>query len=276
MPPLKNGRVPRVLATEYASYHDEVIDVLDSELVAAQQSRSRPLVLYDPMAGTAPLLLAERSGFTAYFNDLNSLHLYVNAAKTLKSYSAFRATGRAELTSFFRGIARDLDRCPPRPTDDWIEAAVLQRLKRAWEEGDRECEPIRTLVRAVLLIAVRGLSSFVRTENPTWLKPGGLRPCVPAREVFHAAVDRLGKFYSAVYENGGRLEGGTISITDYDASRSVPDSQVDVVVTSPAVSAIGSTGSSLRARALLPERRGRVAHKDRVPRDDSCACLSRV
>jgi hypothetical protein len=77
MPTLKNGHIPQVLATEYASYRDQVIDVLSSELEHAERSRSRPLVLYDPLAGTAPLLShAERRGYTAYFNDLNSLHLY--------------------------------------------------------------------------------------------------------------------------------------------------------------------------------------------------------
>ena len=94
MPKLKNGHVPQLLATEYASYNKEVIDQLCSELDKAERSQSRPVVLYDPMAGTAPLLpLAERRGYTAHFNDLNSLHLYVNAAKTLQSYRTYKKIG---------------------------------------------------------------------------------------------------------------------------------------------------------------------------------------
>jgi hypothetical protein len=68
MAKLKNGHIPQVLATEYASFRDDVIEKISSELIAIENSSTHPLVLYDPMAGTAPLIpLAEQRGYTAFF-----------------------------------------------------------------------------------------------------------------------------------------------------------------------------------------------------------------
>lgn len=200
MPTLKNGYIPQVLATEYASYRDGVIRKLTSELDDAEQSRSRPLVIYDPLAGTAPFLsLAERRGYTGYFNDLNSLHLYVNAAKTLSSYLTFKEIGPAKLLSILCGMASKLDRCPRTPTEEWIESPVLEKLKLAWKKSEKQRESIAVLTKAILLLAVRSFSSFVKTKNPTWLKPGGLRPRVSVEQAFRYAIDRLDLFYEHAY-----------------------------------------------------------------------------
>jgi hypothetical protein len=235
MPKLKNGHIPQVLATEYASYRDTVTRELSLKLADVEErSGSRPLVLYDPMAGTAPLLpLAERRGYTAQFNDLNSLHLYINAAKTLRSYRAFKNIGHNELLSIVCGIAPGLDRCRRTATEKWIEDSVLERLAHAWKRTTEQSKPIAVLTKAVLLLAVRNFSSFVRTKNPTWLKPGGLRSNVSAKEAFRPAIKRLDNFYQDAYANHGPVKGGYITLTDYDASRSGPEHEVDVVVTSP-------------------------------------------
>jgi len=234
MPKLKNGYLPRLLTTEYASYRATVIEALSSELAKAQQCRSRPLVLYDPMAGTARLLPeAERCGYTAQFNDLNSLHFYVNAAKTYQSYLTFRDIGPDKLLSIVCRMASGLDRCPRTATEQWIEDSVLKRLTRAWKRTEDESKPIASLARAIILLAVRDFSSFVRTKNPTWLKPGGLRSCVSAKEAFGFAIKKLENFYQDAYANHGPVKGGDITLTDYDASRSVPEHEVDAVMTSP-------------------------------------------
>ncbi len=231
---LKNGYIPPVLATEYASYRDQVITALSSELFNAGRFRSRPLVLYDPMAGTAPLLsLAERLGYKAYFNDLNSLHLYVNAAKTLSSYLTFKRIGPAKLRSIVCRMTSKLDHWPRTATEEWIEGPVLETLTVAWKKSEQIEESIAVLAKAVLLLAIRDFSSFIKTKNPTWLKPGGLRPRKTAQQAFQSAIDRLDSFYQHTYAKDSPIKGGRIVLTDYDASRSSPDSKVDIVMTSP-------------------------------------------
>ena len=234
MPAHKNGHIPRVLATEYASYRDEVIDEISPRLEAAERSRSRPLVLYDPMAGTAPLIpLAEQRGYTAYFNDLNSLHLHLNAAKTYASWLTFKAIGPAKLLSIIRRMTSGLDRCARTGTDRWIEPRVLEKLARAWKRTEELEEAIAVLAKAIILLGVRDFSSFVKTKNPTWLKQGGLRPRTSAEQAFQSAIDRLCGFYERAYAEHPETKGGRIVVTDYDASRSAPKAKVDVIVTSP-------------------------------------------
>jgi hypothetical protein len=234
MPKLKNGLIPQVLATEYSSYRDEVIDVLSTKMADAEESRSHPLVVYDPMAGTAPLLsLAERRGYTVYFNDLNPLHLYVNAAKTLPSYLTFKKIGPAKLLSLVCEMASGLDRCPRTPTEEWIESPVLDRLILAWKRSEEQNNSIATLVKAILLLAIRNFSSFAKTMNPTWLKPGGLRPKISAEKAFRFAIERIDAFYQHAYTKHSEIKGGRIVLTDHDASRRAPGCKVDAVMTSP-------------------------------------------
>ena len=234
MPELKNGRVPRVLATEYASYRDNVTNRLCKELRRAEHPRSHRLVLYDPMAGTAPLLpVAEQHGYTAYFNDLNPLHRYVNGAKSFPAFLAFKRIGEAELLATVCEMASGLDRCPRTPTDKWIEGRVLDTLALAWQRSDDQPASTATLTKAVLLLSLRHFSSSIKTENPTWLRPGGLRPKIAPRQGFLSAVQRLDAFYRAAYAEPSAIKGGCVFFTDYDASRSRPKRKVDVVMTSP-------------------------------------------
>jgi hypothetical protein len=234
MSSLKNGNTPQLLATEYASYRDGVTNFLSSQLAKAGRSRSHPLTLYDPLAGTAPLLpAAEHHGCTAYFNDLNSLHLYVNAAKTFKSYQTFKEISPEKLLTIVCKLASKLDHCPRTPTEDWIEDSVVEVLKRAWEKAEDQMGPIATLIRAILLLSIRNFSSFIKTTNPTWLKPGGLRQKISAEQAFRSTIDQLHSYYQHVYANYPFIKGGQIILTDYDATQLTPNNKVDVVMTSP-------------------------------------------
>jgi len=186
------------------------------------------------MAGTAPLLsLAERRGYVAFFNDLNPLHLFVNAAKTFPSYLTFRDIGPSRLLSIARRITSRLDRCARTVTDEWIERPVLDGLKHAWEMSEKENESIVTLMRAILLLSVRDLSSFIITKNPMWIKPGGLRPKISTEQTLRSAIERLDIFYKWAYDDQSEVKGGRIVLTDYDASQSTIERKVDVVITSP-------------------------------------------
>ena len=234
MPKLKNGDIPQVLATEYASYRDGVIRALSLKLADAEHLRSRPLILYDPMAGTAPLLsLAERRGYTAYLNDLNSIHLFVNAAKTFKSYQMFNKIGPNRLLSLVCRMASKIDQCPRTASVEWIERPVLEKLTLAWRRSEEEEDLTTILIKAILKLSIRKFASFIKTKNPTWLKPGGLRPKISAEEAFRDAIKRLEAFYQCVYPRQRKIQGGHIILTDYDASKESPKCKVDVVMTSP-------------------------------------------
>ncbi len=232
--PLKNGEIPQLLGTEYASYRDSVIRVLSRRLRAAEKSRSHPLVLYDPMAGTAPLLpLAQRCGYTAIFNDLNSLHLYLNAAKTLSAYRTFSDVGPSKLFSIVYRITSKIDSCPRFATNQWLDNRVLEQLKLAWEESKKQGESVCILIKAILLLILRDFSSFVKTQNPIWLKPGGLRRRISVEQALQSAINRLNIFYEKAYPNFPQNKKGRVILTDYDASESIPKCKVDVVMTSP-------------------------------------------
>jgi len=234
MAPLKNGHVPQVLATEYASYRHDVIGKVLSVLADVQTGLERPLVLYDPMAGTAPLLpFAQRYGYIAYLNDLNTLHRYVNAAKTYHSYSTFTRVGSANLVSTLCTMTSEIDRSPRTPTGQWIENDVLQFLVRAWQKCGEQSKALCILARAILLLAIRDFASCSRSGNPTWLKPGGLRPPVLVQEAFQSAANRLVSFYEQMYGTKEIAKGGRVILTDHDASAYRPKQEVDVIVTSP-------------------------------------------
>lgn len=229
MSKLKNGHIPLLLPTEYASYRDGVIQALAAELATTKR-----IVLYDPMAGTAPLLsFAEKYGHNAYFNDLNSLHFYVNAAKTYRSYLSFVETGSSKLHTMICSMTARIDSCRRTATDKWIEPRVLHELVQGWKMAESESEEICVLLKAVILLSLRDFSSFTRTKNPTWFKPGGLRPKISVNDAFRKAIKRIEIFYEYVYSKNPDIVGGQIILSDYDASRFTPNCDVDAVMTSP-------------------------------------------
>ena len=126
-----------------------------------------------------------------------------------------------------------LDLCPRNATEQWIENSVLEELALAWKKSEEQSKPIAVLIKAIVLLSVRSFSSFIKTSNPTWLKPGGLRPKIPVQEAFQSAISRLDSFYQYAYAKHSKIKGGRIVLTDYDSSRLVPESRVDVVITSP-------------------------------------------
>jgi hypothetical protein len=136
-----------------------------------------------------------------FFNDLNSLHLYVNASKSLPIFRAFREIGSEELLSNICNMGSELEFCERTATDKWIESSVLGKLVGIWNRSEEQSEPLRTLLKTVLLLSIRDFSSFIRTENPTWLKPGGLRSNVSVEQEFRSAIDRLAAYYQHAYLN---------------------------------------------------------------------------
>ncbi len=231
---LKNGYIPKVLATEYASYRDTVLRTLITRLETAQASISRPISIYDPMAGTGPLIPeVERSGYVGYFNDLNSLHLYVNKAKTYRSYKTFKRIGSATLLKKLCNFTSRLDRNTPMPTEKWIDDVSLRILSSAWSSCEDEIKPVTIILKAIILLSIRDFSSFVKTKNPTWLKPGGTRRNITVEQAFSYAINMLENYYQHTYCGYQAIKGGEINLTDRDCTKYVPKSGVDIVLTSP-------------------------------------------
>jgi len=94
------------LYTEYGSFSRYVQAFLKAEIEAIQKQQGRPLIILDPMAGTAPLIpFVEKSGCIAVFNDLNPVHMYVNKAKLYDVFQSYRAMGYDQCLHMMAGLA---------------------------------------------------------------------------------------------------------------------------------------------------------------------------
>ena len=233
--------LPMLLPTEYASFRGDVLSELCGHVECLKTSLRRSVVLLDPMAGTAPLIpFVEFIGSTGYFNDLNTLHLFVNRARTVAAYKAFNAVGPDSLLQALMKATASLSRLQRRPTDKWIDEQTLPRLLAAWHRlADFQPSPTY-LLRALFLLSIRSFASYTTSSNPTWLKPGGLRSGAPRREVFNRALSKLQRYYSAAqryyfpaYENQTSAKGGRVVLSNVDAASYRTKTPVDIIVTSP-------------------------------------------
>jgi hypothetical protein len=187
------------------------------------------------MAGTAPLLpLVERRGYPAHFNDLNALHLHVNRAKLVSSRDAFLRLGRGGCQRALLDDVSSLSDAPREISEAWIDDSTLQVLTTAWRGLATLDRDATYLLRGVLLLCLRSLASFSSTANPTWLKPGGVRPRIRVEDVLNDVLARLEEYYLAAYAGEPRNGEGSVLFTAEDAATLRSGlGPADVVCTSP-------------------------------------------
>ena len=86
----------KLLDSEYGIFRRDVLEYFIEKVL------SNPCIIYDPMAGTSPLVsYAETHGITAFFNDLNPVHYYINRAK---KQSVFLSYSSRKCDWFYREI----------------------------------------------------------------------------------------------------------------------------------------------------------------------------
>ncbi len=210
------------------------MDVLSDRLAHTNARLGRPATLYDPMAGTAPLLpQAQRLGCPTVFNDLNALHFFINQAKGLASCRLWLTRGDAFFRESVAALLRDVDDCPRTPTDSWIQPDVLEVLVRAWRAADCPPSAEGRIIQAMLVSVVRRFASYFRTQNPTWIKPGGLRRACSSEDAAVEACRLWGDYYAAAYGSASAEAAPDAVFTCHDASLVTPTVPVDVVMTSP-------------------------------------------
>jgi hypothetical protein len=219
----------RILNSEYAAFRDDIQKYFREKVL------KKPSIIFDPMAGTAPLIpFIETKGHTAYLNDILPLHFFINKAKT---YDVFRQYQRQHYDWFVQKITRCMAPLNGKilcMSDKWIDDIMLRGLVQAWHATEDYSEDSATLMKAVILLCVRPLSSTTRSNNPTWLKFGGISTDKPLEEIIHESLIRFDKYYFSTYGSSFRLEKrGRCIITKDDAIDLHIPQKADFILTSP-------------------------------------------
>jgi hypothetical protein len=217
----------RILSSEYGAFRPEIQEFFKHKL-------KEPSVILDPMAGMAPLIpFFETHGHTAYLNDILPIHFFINEAKT---YQVFRHYQRQGYDWFFQqllhctGPLRSKALCI---SDRWIDDDILRGLIHAWHVAEQYDENSATLLKATILLCVRPLSSITKSNNPTWLKHGGVSTGKNLKEIIRDSLIRFDKYYRHHYESTHIDKKGKCIISNGNATKLHLRKKVDFILTSP-------------------------------------------
>lgn len=123
----------KVLSSEYSRFRSDIIDKHFRRILSR-----KPVVVLDPMAGTAPLIpIIESGGYKAYFNDILPLHFFINQAKTYRIFDRYRQRGQRW---FFEQLLSRMGRLNGQQlkiSEKWIDESVLDGLIEAWNEVEQ-------------------------------------------------------------------------------------------------------------------------------------------
>lgn len=219
----------RILSSEYGAFRSEIQEFFKVTLLR------KTSVILDPMAGTAPLIpFIETNGHTAYLNDILPIHFFINKAKT---YQAFRNYQKLGYDWFFHELLDCMSSLQGKElciSDKWIDDSILLGLVQAWQAAESHDRNSATLLKAVILLCVRPLSSTTKSKNPTWLKYGGMSSGKDLKEIIKDSLTRFDEYYCHHYSLSTftRKKGRCIITNENAADLSIPQ-KVDLILTSP-------------------------------------------
>ena len=217
----------RLLCSEYGSFRDQVQIKLKGEIL------TKPCTIMDPMAGTAPFIpFVETSGFKAYFNDILPLHFFMNRAKTYEVFQNFRERGYEWFFEQMLKCMSSLENKTLLISDNWIEDTILDGLKKAWNSADYCDDKSATLLKAAILLCVRPFASITKSNNPTWLKFGGISSGRSIDEIAKDALTKFDKYYSNHYKAPILKRGECIFSIQNGADLQLPE-KAEILLTSP-------------------------------------------
>lgn len=217
----------RVLSSEYATFR-RIRDYIVERILPGHS------VLYDPMAGTAPLIpVVETQGYVGYFNDISPVHLHINKAKAYRVFESYRKLGHEWFIKELLHCMRRLKRTRLSLSEKWMDDAVLSRLLEAWGATENYDKNVSTLLKAVVLLCVRPLSSITKSSNPTWIKVGGISSDRNLREIVSEKLGRFDKYYSNSYNPSSVTRRGRCVLSARNAAKVTLPRKVDLIVTSP-------------------------------------------
>jgi hypothetical protein len=219
----------RILSSEYGAFRSQILEFFEGTLLR------KPSVILDPMAGTAPLIpFIEMNRHTAYLNDILPVHYWINKAKTYKAFRDYQQRGYDWYFQESLDCMSSLEGKEVYRSDKWIDDSILHDLVQAWHAAELHDRNSATLLKAVILLCVRPLSSITRSKNVTWLRYGGVSSGKNLREIIRDSLTRFDIYYRHHYSlstDAGRK--GKCIITKRNAADLSLPQKVDLILTSP-------------------------------------------
>ena len=215
----------KLLDFEYATYRNQIKEYfIDKVLVS-------PVTILDPMAGTAPLIpFFETHGHKAYLYDLLPIHYHINRMKLHRSKDSFYEYGSDRTRRFLLTHLKPLNRKRTLVSVDWIDETILDIFVEAWNQVEDEDESLRAILRGLIILSIRPYSSFFKSNNPTWIKIGGITTDRTVSDVVSEKIGLIRRFY----ENYPSLEEeGECHLGIGDAASLKMDEKADLIMTSP-------------------------------------------
>jgi len=218
----------RILSSEYAAFRDQIQKYFREKVL------KKPSVILDPMAGTSPLIpFIETNGHTAYFNDILPIHFFINKAKTYQVFQHYQQQGYNWYLQQLLHCMAPLEGKVLCMSDKWIDDSILRGLIQAWHATERYDENSATLLKATILLCVRPLSSTTKSNNPTWLKFGGISSGKSLKELIEDSLTRFDRYYRHHYESSHIKRRGHCIITKDNATELHIPQKADFILTSP-------------------------------------------
>lgn len=229
---IKFRKRKKVLYHEYTAFRNEVIKHFVEKILPDSK------VLFDPMAGTAPLIpYVNYLNLKAYFNDINPLHFYINKAKTFMINKTVKNILSGSSDYLFKEMSfrlRKLKRKSLVFSNKWIPDEILEDFKIAWNEFNEYEENICVFFKAVTLLCIRPFSSISQSEkNSLWYRPGGMTTKRDLVSIIRINIDRYLSFYEYYYSNNVLNKTGKYFFSVEDASSLKLKNRVDTIITSP-------------------------------------------
>jgi hypothetical protein len=218
----------RILSSEYAAFRGQIQKYFREKVL------KKPSIILDPMAGTAPLIpFIETNGHTAYFNDVLPIHFFINKAKMYQVFQHYQQQGyNWYLQQLLRCMA-PLEGKALCMSDKWIDDSVLRGLIQAWHATEQYDKNSATLLKATILLCVRPLSSTTKSNNPTWLKFGGISSGKSLKEIIEDSLTKFDRYYQYHYGLSHIKRRGRCVITKDNATRLHIPQEADFILTSP-------------------------------------------
>ena len=220
----------KILHTEYGSYNSDIIEFFIRRL-----KEKKNCSLLDPMAGTAPLIpFIEKNGYSAFFNDIMPLHYYINSAKTYEIFKSYQKNKKEWYQAALEKCMESLEDKKSIISNEIINQEVLEGLIVAWKSINEYEERQSILLRALLLLCIRPLSSSIVSKNATWIKKGGgISSNKNLSEIISESIDLYYNYYQNSYPGNPISTQGKCIFSNDDVLELPIREKVDLIFTSP-------------------------------------------
>ncbi|MCW3985147.1 MAG: hypothetical protein NWE91_01890 [Candidatus Bathyarchaeota archaeon] len=218
----------KILSSEYGSFRNSIVKLFKKRVL------KKPSVLLDPMAGTAPLIpFIEMEGHTAYLNDILPLHYFINKAKTYRVFMDYQKKGYDWYFEQLLECMALLEGKVLVMSDNWIDDSILNGLVEAWHATEEYDDESAILLKAIIILCVRPFSSVTKSNNPTWLKFGGISSDKDLGDIIKDSLTKFDGYYRYYYLSHRIKKKGECIFTHLNATELQLPQKVEIILTSP-------------------------------------------